>query len=77
MDSFTRADFDFLAGFRGDPCVSIFFPTHRTGEIDQDPIRLANGLREAESRLERDGRRRADFEPMFEPVRRLMHDHDL
>jgi hypothetical protein len=77
MDSFTRADFDFLAAWRDGPCASIFVPTHRKGEIDQDPIRLTNGLREAEGRLERDGRRRADFEPMFAPVRRLIGDQQF
>jgi hypothetical protein len=77
MDNFTRADFDFLAAWRGGPCVSLFIPTHRKGEIDQDPIRLANGLREAEDRLERDGRRRADCEPIFAPIRRLIDDRDF
>ena len=42
----------FLLQTRERFCVSIFLPTHRAGpEIRQDPIRLKNLLKQAESRL--------------------------
>ncbi|MBA2486650.1 MAG: hypothetical protein H0V35_11235 [Nitrospira sp.] len=40
------------------PAVFIFLPTHRAGpEIQQDPIRLRNLLKQAESRLITEGSR--------------------
>jgi hypothetical protein len=40
------------------PAVSIFLPTHRAGqEIQQDPIRLKNLLKQAESQLISEGSR--------------------
>ena len=40
------------------PAVSIFVPTHRAGpEVQQDPIRLKNLLKQAESQLITEGSR--------------------
>ena len=52
MVSVSRKDVDALLGQQG-PCVSILFPTHRSGrEIQQAKIRLKNSLRDAGSQLE-------------------------
>jgi hypothetical protein len=55
--------------------VSIFLPTHRAGpEIRQDPIRLKNLLKQAESELIREGTRPADARELLAPVVRLLDD---
>ena len=52
MDIFDRSHLQDLLEAPAQPCVSIFLPTHRAGrEVQQDPIRLKNLLREAEKRL--------------------------
>ena len=61
MDIFDRPDLDNLLKTQAGPCVSIFLPTERTGrEVQQNPIRLKNLLREAEQRLSDLGVRGAD-----------------
>jgi len=50
-----------LAGSEGFPRVSLFFPTHPTyPDSQQDPIRLSNGLKEAERQLTEAGWRESD-----------------
>lgn len=62
---------------RGDPRISIFLPTHERGpETQQDPIRLANLLDEAESALT-DGPNGRDAGKILEPARRLLKDDDF
>ncbi|MBE0431398.1 MAG: hypothetical protein IBX67_06195 [Dehalococcoidia bacterium] len=56
------------------PAVSIYMPTHRVGDIEQDPIRLKNLLREAEARLGDYGLRTADTRNLLEPAERLLAD---
>jgi hypothetical protein len=57
------------------PAVSIFLPTHRAGpDIRQDPIRLKNLLKQAESELIREGMRPADAGELLAPVARLLED---
>lgn len=56
------------------PLVSIYMPTHRVGDIEQDPIRLKNLLREAEARLLNYGLRTADARALLEPVQQLLAD---
>lgn len=61
MDIFDRSHLQDLLEAQAQPCVSIFFPTHRAGrEIQQDPIRLKNLLREADKRLAELGARPAN-----------------
>lgn len=61
MDIFDRSHLHDLLEAQDQPCVSIFFPTHRAGrEVQQDPIRLKNLLREAERRLADLGIRQAN-----------------
>ncbi len=53
MDIFDRSHLQDLLKAQDPPCVSIFLPTHRAGrEVQQDPIRLKNLLRQAQRRVE-------------------------
>jgi hypothetical protein len=55
------------------PAVSIFLPTHRAGpDIRQDPIRLKNLLKQAETELIREGARPADARGLLAPVAGLL-----
>lgn len=56
------------------PAVSIYMPTHRVGDLEQDPIRLKNLLREAESLLSDYGLGTADSRTLLEPVGKLLTD---
>lgn len=50
-------------------CVSMFVPTYRTGsEMQQNPIRLRNMLRDAEEKLIISGLRPAEAKAFLEPV---------
>ncbi|NNL69107.1 MAG: hypothetical protein HKO70_04020, partial [Acidimicrobiia bacterium] len=52
MDIFDRPDLENLLRTQAQPCVSVFMPTERAGrEVQQNPIRLKNLLRQAEHRL--------------------------
>ncbi|MHB9154707.1 MAG: baeRF3 domain-containing protein [Endomicrobiales bacterium] len=53
-------------------CVSIFMPSHRMGDTQQDPIRFKNLLRKAEELLIRNGLRPPDARKMLDPAERLV-----
>jgi hypothetical protein len=60
------------------PCVSLFMPTHRMGaEVQQDPTRLKNLLREAEQQLLARGLRRPEAEALLDPAHRLVPQLDF
>lgn len=53
-------------------CISLYMPTHRSGEnTRQDPIRLNNLLRQAEELLIEKGLRTVDARKLLEPAREL------
>ena len=54
--------------------VSIYMPTHRTGDTEQDPIRLKNLLREAEGQLVDYGINISDAGGLLEPAKQLLTD---
>jgi hypothetical protein len=57
------------------PAVSLFLPTHRAGpEIQQDPIRLKNLLKQAEQQLIAKGSRPADARELLQPISDLLDD---
>ncbi|MCC2641523.1 MAG: hypothetical protein K0S45_1936 [Nitrospira sp.] len=57
------------------PTVSIFLPTHRAGpDIQQDPIRLKNLLKQAESQLITEGSRSVNARELLAPVSALLDD---
>ncbi|HKN87615.1 MAG TPA: hypothetical protein VJV04_12200 [Nitrospiraceae bacterium] len=57
------------------PSVSLFLPTHRAGpQIQQDPIRLKNLLKQAESQLITDGIRATEARDLLAPAAALLED---
>lgn len=56
------------------PAASIYMPTHHTGDIEQDPIRLKNLLREAEGQLVGYGLRASDARGILKPAQQLVTD---
>ena len=56
----------------GNPATSIYMPTHHTGDIEQDPIRLKNLLREAEVQLVDYGLRAPEARGILEPAQQLV-----
>lgn len=78
IDRITDESLRDLAEMTGDPCLSIYMPTHRIGsEAEQDPIRLKNLVSEAENRLLEAGKRRPDVERVLEPIRALVDDYEF
>ncbi len=60
------------------PCVSLFMPTHGAGrEMERDPIRFKNLLREVEERLQAAGLRSAEVRELLKEPRRLLQDRGL
>lgn len=61
---------------RGEPCISIFLPTHRAArEKREDPIKLKNLLREAESRLLEAGTPSRITRELLAPPAKLVDDN--
>jgi len=75
MTALRTEDLESLLAERDGPCVSLYLPTHRTGrEMQQDPIRLKNLLRQAESELESVAIRGTDAAGLLKPARDLLAD---
>ena len=75
MNTITTDLINDLIRSEGEPCVSIYLPTHRTGrEQQQDPIRLKNLLAEARARLEDNGLRKPEIDELLAPAQDLLED---
>jgi len=74
MSLLSRDEIQTLIQTSHGPCVSIFMPTLRAGDTQQNPIRFKNLLRSAEERLAGWGLRNGDAEALLDPARRLMDD---
>jgi hypothetical protein len=76
MDKFTRDELRSLLESGTERfCVSLFLPTHRAGvDIQQDPIRLKNLLRQAEDELTARGLRAAEARDLLQPASTLLND---
>src|SRR5918996_2117923 len=74
MSLLSRDEIQTLIQTSHGPCVSIFMPTFRAGDTQQNPIRFKNLLRSAEERLAGWGLRNGDAESLLDPARRLMDD---
>lgn len=73
MDTLERENLRELLSNSGGPCVSIFLPTHRAGaELQQDPIRLKNLIREAEEKLKAAGMRAPAAKKLLKPASGLL-----
>ncbi len=67
-----------LANCQEKPCISIYMPTHRTGrEVEQDPIRLKNLLRETDRKLDNHGLRRKQIDELLSPAEALLGSPDF
>lgn len=72
MKILTRPELEQIIHKEQQWCVSIYFPTHRTGvETQQDPIQPKNLLREAEKLLSARGLSKRDVQKMLEPASKL------
>lgn len=69
MDILSVDELKALISERADFCVSLFMPVHRTGETQQDPIRLKNLLNQAEEKMAAAGGRPAAARALLQPVR--------
>jgi hypothetical protein len=75
MDTFTNYDLRQLIAQTG-PCVSIFFPTERTGiQVRQSPLHCKNMVARAEEQLVAQGMRSADARALLQPIERLCSDN--
>lgn len=75
MNLISRDELKTLAEKRDGWRISVYLPTHRTGqEKQQDPIRLKNLLGEAEERLQAADVRRSLIEDMLAPAQALVPD---
>src|SRR5688572_7732156 len=68
----------YLASVRATPAVSIYLPTHVTGEAGlQDAIRLRELLHQAEDKLQSQGMRRCDAKELLVAAGNLPHESDF
>jgi hypothetical protein len=75
MNILSRTELGALFGKNVPPCVSVYMPTHKTGQqTRQNPIRLKNLLGKAEDLLTGNGMRRPEAKQLLEPAERLVGD---
>lgn len=78
MDILNPADVKSLITQQGKWSVSLYMPTHRAGnEQQQNPIRLKNLLAEAETKLLANGLRRPEAEKVMRPAEELLWNADF
>lgn len=61
----------------GGPCVSLFMPTVKAGDTQQNSIRFKNLLRTAAERLEERGLRSPEAAQLLEPAKGLINDYSF
>ncbi len=74
MKNLSNEELGLLMQTPGDRAVSIYLPTQRPGDIEQNQIRMKNLLREAEKQLLGYGLRRPDALGLLEQVQQLLPD---
>lgn len=74
MQSISQNEIQSLIRKDGGLCVSIFLPTVRAGDTQQNKIRLKNLLRTAEQRLEEHEVRGPEAAELLKPARELLDD---
>jgi hypothetical protein len=73
MDLLTRDDFHRLLGTHGEPGISMYLPTHRTGD-PQDRVRFKNLVADAERQMVGSGIRSTTAHELLAPVDDLLAD---
>jgi len=77
-DILDREEWKRLIEEQGEPCLSLLMPTHRFGvEMQQDPVRLKNLLRQAEIRLAEEGVATERVASLLAPARELLEDGEF
>ena len=75
MEDLTLDQLKGLAQQAANPSISLFLPTHRTGqETQQDPIRLKNLLRDAEQHFLNSGMGPREVSALLQPAQALLND---
>ncbi len=80
MALLTKKEFAELAGLQGSRCVSIFIPTHRTGQEvtgQQDKILFKNQLSAIEKEMKSRGFGPAETKTFLEPAKGLLDDSEF
>ncbi|MEZ4864862.1 MAG: hypothetical protein R3C14_26350 [Caldilineaceae bacterium] len=78
IDHLTRETLRELAHIVAPRCLSLYMPTHRSGnETEQDPIRLKNLLAQAEDELLAAGDRRPTVVDLLEPMQELVDNYEF
>ncbi|HVR99204.1 MAG TPA: hypothetical protein VMW27_21470 [Thermoanaerobaculia bacterium] len=77
MSVLPRKEIETLLRTSGGPCVSIFQPTVRVGDTQQNSIRFKNLLRTAAERLSDRGLRNPEADQLLDPARRLIDDYSF
>ena len=73
MDGLKKGELKTLVEPRTGPCVTLYMPTHDAGaDIQQDPIRFKNLLREAEERLRAKGMKQPEVDAFLAEARHLL-----
>lgn len=75
MSILSREELQSLARRSGGPHVSLYLPTHRAGaQVQQNPIRFKNLLRQAEDRLLEHGHDEAQVAELLAPAQETLQD---
>lgn len=75
MENLTLEQLKALAQHQQAPSISLYMPTHRAGpDMQQDPIRFKNLLREVERTLTERGMKPRDIEALLQPAQSLLED---
>lgn len=72
MDTLSKSDLKTLIADEGELHISIYMPTHKVVDQQQDPIRLKRLLDDAEERMVQDGLRSSDAQELLQPARDLL-----
>ena len=73
----TQEDLREILADRPGPAVSIYQPTHRGVDSEQDALRFKNLVNQAEDRLVEDGNRRAEGSKLLGPMRSLLNNREF
>jgi hypothetical protein len=74
MDVLSEKELKILLEGSGYPAISLYMPTHRTGETSQDQIRLKNLLGDVETQLKEYGFSSKDIKALLLPLQELLSD---
>lgn len=80
MSLLTKKEFAELAGFHGARCISIFLPTHRSGQAvneHQDQILFKNQLSGIEKEMKERGFGEEETKVFLQPAKKLLNDSEF